>query len=330
MKQLILLALMTLAASTAAGQMVTDSPIIPSSSSPQQIIVPEFVESLAPQAASRVTIRYYDPKAEVRSIGVPIQVGDRSILGLSQRYTLPVTSGFLDSIQIHFDSSDGKSIFLGITTDLIGNNWSTGKPFHYSYNTYHVAEMNMAGFEKLKNFTIKIPVGHVPVPKEFHIVLRTPQAGFADDTGTFALYGQVHVGRAPLFDSARSGYYFRDTKDKMWSDVLDGLFQVDGQPLGIDFRMSAIVDISTASVTLTGTSESTVYPNPAQHSGLVHVSHSETISSISIRDMLGNEVFKSAGSAADIDLSRSSLAPGVYNVVITSDAGVSSEKLVIQ
>jgi hypothetical protein len=347
MKRLIPLVLTAFLAASASAQSSSEFRLNPipgrtALPTPTVTIVPELVEGptqnaqvpAAALAKNYITLAYYNTNNPTLSVHLPTRLDTVDVMSISQRFTLPTESGILDSVKMHFDSVDGDNLMLHLFKDTIWNGYTGDKPLHYK-NTwpggiFHGAILKMTGFKNYKNFTIKIPLGHVKVPKEFHIGISTAEFGGIAGLSEFTYYGEAHFGRTASLDTSRSGALWTPDHKLYWIDQFDGLFQAEGQPLGMDFHIDAIVDISQADVATTEVNRTAVYPNPVMMNQPLRVSHGDMMSSISLINMLGAEVLNWNGSSNNAELSTAGLAKGIYTLLITTDSGVSSEKVIVQ
>jgi hypothetical protein len=110
---------------------------------------------------------------------------------------------------------------------------------------------------------------------------------------------------------------------------MDNFFSVDGEQVAVNFHMEAYVDAQTGSVARPATSAAAMYPNPVSTNGELNIQHNEQINSIRIVNMLGSEMQSWTGKSSNVKLSTSDLAKGVYNVIVNTENGVTTEKLIV-
>lgn len=299
-------------------------------------ITPELIEasqSATPDAVSRVTIKYWNITDILTPFRIPAVRGDRTVLSISQRFTLPTESGLLDSIRMEFDTCDGRKIMLVVTRDSVSNSISTGLPYHYlqmnETGTIWAATLTMTGFKGKRHFAMKIPIPHVAVPKDFHIILNTMRAAGGNDSSMFAIYGAAHFNRAASLDTSRSGIVWTDSTKMLWADMFDGFFEMNGEPFGFDLMMDAIVDIGQSSVHAERSQRSALYPNPVQPNAAIRIQDESEITSVTIRNMAGSEVFGWRGASTNLELPLTGLGRGIYTTLIRTGKGARSEKLVV-
>lgn len=72
-----------------------------------------------------------------------------------------------------------------------------------------------------------------------------------------------------------------------------------------------------------------MFPNPVGTGSTLNIEHNEQINSVRIVNMLGNEMQSWTGKSASVKLSTSELSTGVYNVIVNTENGVTTEKLIV-
>jgi hypothetical protein len=283
-------------------------------------------------AQTQTTLSNYNierPKVWIEAPGVQ---GDVAYTGLGERFTLAAETGYLDSIRIHFDSVSGDIIQIGIFKDIVTTN---------ERGTFHLAdysffgliaryELDISAMQDLRDFWVTFPTDHIEVPKEFHVGIgANPLSSGSDEyTSMFRLMGEPHYGQNPTIDS-RSDILLTQDFVNFTTDVFDGFFTSGGRPLGMNFHIDAVVEQTVSSVKREVATALNVFPNPALPNGALHVTGAEGIISIQIYDVLGNEVMRQVGSDGE-PLTLPSLSAGVYSLIVRSDAGTHSQKLIIQ
>lgn len=87
----------------------------------------------------------------------------------------------------------------------------------------------------------------------------------------------------------------------------------------------------TSSITPKTTNNLSIYPNPAQSSATLQTTNGEEIENITIKDVLGKEVYtqKTINQNA-ITLSLSHLPKGCYFVTVETQKGLSTQRLILQ
>jgi hypothetical protein len=275
------------------------------------------------------TISYYDITKPAVWIENPGVQGDKAYTGFGQRFTLNSSSGYLDSIRIHFDSVSGDVLQVGVFRDYIGET---------SRGTFHLADYSFTGLlarteidltdlDSLRDFWVTIPMEHLAVPKEFHIGVGANQITNGSDefTSMFRLMGERHIGQEATLDS-RSDILLTQNFADFTTDIFDGFFNFSGQSLGIDFHIDAVVDENTSSVKHISDLAFVVYPNPATTGSKLHVNGLDATSTIVLYNALGVEVTRWSAGEANAVLNLPDVPPGFYTIA----SGTSTAKLLIK
>ncbi len=104
----------------------------------------------------------------------------------------------------------------------------------------------------------------------------------------------------------------------------------DGRIYFVDYDTNAAyaVDITNVSVA-ERSSDFNVYPNPSNGLVNIHSFDESRINSVKAYDVLGNLVYDSAENTSRVQLDLTKLNAGVYQLIINSNRGVISEKLIL-
>jgi len=111
--------------------------------------------------------------------------------------------------------------------------------------------------------------------------------------------------------------------------IMDNAFNVPTEPAAVNFVMEAYVSVETGSVARPATASAAMFPNPVAVNGMLNIQHNEQINSVRIVNMLGNEMQAWTGKSTNVQLSTSALSAGVYNVIVNTENGVTTEKLIV-
>lgn len=281
--------------------------------------------------AEDIKLSYYDSTRSSAILEVPFVNGSTVAVGMGQRFTHPNELAYLDSVRVHFDAVDGDKLLLVIFRDTIVN--TGGSDLHYANTgtTGELArlELELEGLLGLKDFWHTIPIPHVKVPKDFHVMLFPIQTSPDEFSSKFWILGAMHVGRSAS-SSSRSDVMITSDLITYTPQLLDGFYTYIGNPLGIDLHMDAFVDVTSSSVAQGDRDAAGVHPNPAIAGHTLTIKHSDRIRSLSLVNTLGAEVRETSGLSTEAKLQTTGLARGVYTLLITTERGVISQKIIVQ
>jgi hypothetical protein len=292
-----------------------------------------MVSAQQPQQEN-VKLSYYDALNPQISVLAPEVYGTVALVALSERFTLPKAQAYLDSVRIHFDGVEGERVVVRIHRDTL---ISINGVDHHFINisptaTIYSGEFSIEEIAEQRGTWLTVPLPHVKVPQEFHVVIYGMQTGPQDFSSRFWLLGDRFYDQPPTLNS-RSGYFASTNPDDLadiYPGLMDGFFTLNGLPIAIEFHIEAFVDVTSSSVKERDLPHVTVYPNPIPSNAQLHISHQSIINAVRITNMLGDEVLRWEGNSMNLSLSLSTLTAGTYNVLIDTRDGVVLEKFIVQ
>lgn len=280
-----------------------------------------------------LSISYFEPNAPTLSWIAPANWSPLIMTGFTERITLPTDSGFVDSVQIVFDSTGGDSIAVLLDPDTViltpvGYDHLDEGIFNLSASPYATAFIHPAALNGSHNATVVFP--HVAVPKNFHVGL-VPHLTSTTVFSFFYLRGDTETTRVRTVDNCHSTFIaFNPSLNQYESGVVDGNLTPAGytSPLYSNFYISAFVSTSASSVSAENNSPSiSLYPNPAttfiQFQGLGNGTNVELL------DVLGHIVL-SEQVVGNNKLDISGLRPGRYEALVHTANGLLTVPVVIQ
>jgi hypothetical protein len=341
MKHLLLLLLGLSMAGTASAQTVSglELPTAKIADDRSWSITANADRAPASPQGENVTLTYWDPNGTLAPWQAAWQPDPNNanfvVLGYGQRFTLPTETGFLDSLHIQImqvvEDVSGGAFNIFITKDEIVPSQKGGPDQHLPVLTtdgvISSAGVPAAVFQGATNVNLTLKTDHVEVPKEF-FVFMTPAVIGNTYSCRFVIPGETKTGVATTTENSRSVIFYRNGATP-FLEVMDNFFQVSGQNVAVNFGIDAFVDVEAGSVARTSTSAATMFPNPVASSGTLNIQHNEQINSIRIVNMLGNEMQSWSGKSTNVKLSTSDLAKGIYNVIVNTENGVTTEKLIV-
>jgi hypothetical protein len=344
MKQLLLLLLLLSLAGTASAQTVTVSPIsreaiaVDPSWTLSQDMKPFPIAAANPQGED-LKLSYFNADGTIIPWQAAWQPDPNTpafiVAGYSQRFTLPTQSGFLDSIHIVFsqviEDVAGGQINVFIVKDEVVEPTGAGIDKHLPELTQTgilaSAALPAAAFAGVQNITLTLKTNHLEVPQHFHVFL-SPSVINNTYSARFVIPGDVKENTPTTTENSRSTFlYFNNTNP--FIDLMDNFFQVSGNDVAVNFAMEAFVNVETGSVASNLTTPAAIYPNPVAINGMLTIEHPEQIASVRVVNMLGAEMQSWSGKSSSVQISTASLPAGVYNVIVNTENGVTTEKLVI-
>lgn len=304
-----------------------------------ELAVPQIVTSKA-QAASpwlaappTVHLAYYDMQKPSGAWAVPVNYGQFQTMGLAQRFTLPTTSGYLDSITIFLDTIVGSEIGVLIARDTLFET-APGEYFHLIdifSDRQPYAEQTIVASALPVDGSVTLRFDHLQVDKNF-FVLVVPKIENNTFVSGFGLRMEIEPVRERNTENSRSAMLAQLPGGQILSSIFDGVFQIAGADslLYGQFYIDAFVDTTQPlkHVAMNGQlSELQLYPNPVRSGeALTFGKRTEPVSKVQIYDLLGREVH----SSVDLnEISTNGLTPGSYIVVVTLDGQRHEAKLVV-
>ncbi|HET6512822.1 MAG TPA: T9SS type A sorting domain-containing protein [Candidatus Kapabacteria bacterium] len=291
-------------------------------------------EATAP-AAQLTTLRNYDP--DVTAVALPATPGVHSgfnvaFVGFSQQFILPASTGFLDTLKVRFQAVGGDKLQILVFQDTLVE--SQGFTFHsMNYTPWGFIggiELNLAGLTSLQDFTVNFPMGHLALPERFHVLIGANQVTGNNYSSQFSILAEPHTDRtAPSLATTTNALLTADFT-AFSPAPLDGFFALAGENIGVDLWIDAVVDLEAALVDRVATTPAAMYPNPVSASNMLKIEHNEMISSVRVVNMLGNEVLGWDGMRKVVELSAAGLAKGVYHVIVNTENGMTTEKLIVE
>jgi hypothetical protein len=276
-----------------------------------------------------IQLSYYDSTRPTVSLEVPFLNGSVVAVGLGQRFTHPNNFAYLDSVRVHFDSVDGDKLLVVVYRDTVIN--SSGTDLHYATEAGELAqlELDLEGLTEQKVFWVTIPMPHVKVPSDFHVMILPVQISADEFSSTFWMLGERQFDRAASSGSRSDVMVSLDLVDYKPA-LLDGYYNYLGNPLGVDLHMDAFVDITSSSVPESRVSTASVFPNPVVRNGILHVEERTPISLIRVCNMIGTEMLRWEGLISNVEIPLRALTPGAYQVLINHEAGLTTAKISVR
>jgi hypothetical protein len=292
------------------------------------------VETKSRPLAENLKLEYYDETLQQIGWQAPVDYGGLVAFTYGQRMTLPTDNGFVDSVRLNFAGAQGEQIGVVLLPDTLFET-SPGQFFHlidifsdrdaYGEAVIPVTSIGQDGW-------VTVPFAHVAVPKNF-FVAAVPMFNGQQFTSAFVLRGDNKPTRVRTTEDSRSAMVGILTQSSQTLTVLmDSLITIDGQtaPAYTDFFIEAYVSNEPASVGDAEMSSAAIYPNPVLAGNTLRISNEQPISSIKLVNALGAEVSSWSGLNATVEMPMTGIASGVYHLLITTDAGVSMEKIIVQ
>ena len=268
---------------------------------------------------------YFDETLPVHDWAFPFAVNPYIIVALGERMTAPTPYGFVDSVTILMDSINVDSASIKIVADSLFQ--TTAGLFHL-INIWRpgtvLATAYIQSSATHRGTYVTIPMPHVRVDQEFHIVIGPSISNNVYNVNYYA--AAVEPVRARTTENARSTFIAGGVvngQQQTLSALFDSVFVLTGTTTAAygDFYAVAYVDTSgTTGVSDQPTSHRPIaissYPNPT--SGETHlrlenqnVSHG---ASLKIYDALGRMVMDASDRLNNgaLSLSMAALSPGVY------------------
>ena len=345
MKKLLLILLGASLAGTASAQTISQTessvsvPVEESIYSLTQIAKPYQPPSAAPQA-DNVRLSYYSPTGTQFAWQGPVQDPNNTAiiyLAYGQRFTLPAEAGTVDSVRIQFgqivQTAAGGQVNILVVRDSLFD-FTPDPDFHLPQiseaGLIGSAAVPAAAVAGLQNFTLTINFNGMPVPKEFFVYVAPSFAG-TSNSSAFTLISEIQTDVVRSTENSRSVVHFLNAATQSESvSVMDNFFSIDGNQVGVNFAIEAFVQTETGSVDRPSTTPAAMYPNPVSASNMLKIEHNEMISSVRIVNMLGNEVLGWDGMRNVVELSAAGLAKGVYHVIVNTENGMTTEKLIVE
>lgn len=345
MKQLLLLLLGLSLAGTASAQTVTPSgdvergisvsepfsmPSVPTASGSEALPL-----SASPMAEN-IKLAYFNPLSQPMLWDAPYQVNQSLVvLQYSQRFTLPSNSGFVDSIRVRFARANGDTIYVFLVKDSLYE--LAAGDFHLmdlvsSGNLYGGIAIPVVLLPQIAVdgwVTIQFP--HIAVPKEFHIMVSPRilvEGSSISATSDLRLVAENSTGTTPATETSRSNFVALTPQGQQLFSM-DNYFSQNGEPVAVNFHMEAYVDVAQGTVAPEASAPARMYPNPIALNGTLTIEHPEQIASVRIVNILGNEMQSWNGMSSNVKLSIPDLPAGVYNVIVNTESGVTTEKLIV-
>lgn len=343
MKKLLPIVLGLALAGTASAQTVTsfEGPATSVQVDPtfklREAVNPPSSESAAP-LADNVKLSYYQDGGTSFNWQAPWQPDPNQqflVLGYAQRFTLPTASGYLDSVRIQINQAgeipagSGGTINFFVVRDSIFQSQS-GPDGHLPLlgDVLVQASVPAAALAGAQNFQVTLNTQHAAVPQNFFVYMRGSFDNTGVPTSAFLIPGEIKNGVEVTTENSRSVFHFITTQGESVG-IMDNFFKINGAPVAVNFLMDAFVDVEAGSVARPEITAAAMFPNPVAVKGSLNIEHSSEISSIRIVNMLGNEMQSWTGKSTSVKLSTSDLSAGVYNVIVTTASGVTSEKLIV-
>jgi hypothetical protein len=337
MQKLLSLLLVLALAGTASAQRVAISNDseggiqIPSTTLQQCIPVMQPAHAAAP-LADDIKLSYYDESAIASGWQAPFAASQSlAVLQYAQRFTLPTETGTLDSIKVRFSQAAGDTVYLYLMEDSVFTLQSGDA--HLPTTVFGGIAIPVQILPQIvdENGWVTITFDHVPVAKNFH-VLAAPRiivdGTSVTPTSSLTVIAENKSGVTPTTESSRSTFVAL-APGGIFNIPMDNYFSVDGTPVAVNFHMQAFVNVETGSVARPSIAAAAMFPNPVASNGTLNIQHNEQIEEIQIVNMLGNAVQSWTGKSSNVKLSTSELPAGVYNVIVTTAKGITSEKLIV-
>lgn len=285
-------------------------------------------------ALEQLTLKYYDetlPTIEWIGEG---QYGPYLLYWIGERMTLPSETGFLDSVSIQIDSLPTDSLFVSIIQDSL---YDIGGGTQYRLiNIFRtgtilaVANIYPQDISRSHPVTIKFP--HVPIPKEFFVVVSSATNQNGQPTNYFFIRGDNKPPRERTADGSRSAGVFIDLQTgNTISAILDGTFILNGQSSAAfsDMYITAYVESTAASAPHTSkhTPSISVFPNPSTN--VITVTTAYPHAMIRIFDALGRAIFTTDCHSTKTQIDVSSISNGFYTLIVESADAINRTTLSI-
>jgi hypothetical protein len=283
---------------------------------------------LPSSALEQAELKYFDQSLPTISwVGEGIY-GPYLLYWMGERMTLPSQSGFLDSVSIQIDSISTDSLFVLIVEDTLYD-VGGGQQFRL-INIFReetiIATANIYPEQVSLNSPVMIRFPHIPVPKEFFVVISSSVNQNGQPTNYFFIRGDSKPPHELTTEVARSAGVFIDLQSgTSISAILDGTFVPNGQTEAAftDFYITAYVDASSTSVEnpITNTSKITVIPNPS--SDHINVSTPFSEGTVHIYDVLGRIVSTTRIDNVNTQIYLRDIPNGTYSLIVGSGNTVS-------
>ena len=300
--------------------------------------VKPFPSSASAPLAETLKLSYYDAQGQVQPWQAPVALNQETfVAAYAQRFTLPTTEGFLDSVKILIggaaevpEGSGGMINILIVAANLI--DFPDPSPDFYLPNLSQAgligsAQLPAAAFAGAQNVWLTLNTQHMAVPQHFFVYVA-PSFGATTNTSVVVLPSEVKFNTPSTMENSRSVIH-TITGAQQSVSIMDNVFNIPTEPAAVNFYMEAFVDVETGSVARPSTSAAAMFPNPVATSSTLNIQHNEHINSVRIVNMLGSEVQSWSGKSASVKLSTSELSTGVYNVIVNTENGVTTEKLIV-
>lgn len=278
---------------------------------------------LPSSALEQVTLKYFDQSLPTLSWLGEGQYGPYLLYWAGERMTLPSQSGFLDSVSIQLDSVSTDSLFVFIAEDTLYD--VGGGQLFRLINIFRdetiIASANIYPEQVSRNAPVMVRFPHIPVPKEFFVVISPSVNQNGQPTNFFLIRGDSKPPRERTTEGSRSAGVFVDLQSGgLISAILDGTFIPNGQTEAAfsDFYITAFVDASPTSVEgpTIETSQIRVFPNPASRHIEVSTPFSE--GDLQMYDMLGRIVSTTRIDNATTHVDLGEIPNGTYWLVVRS------------
>jgi hypothetical protein len=280
-------------------------------------------------------ITYFDASSPINDWVIPSQWGSSVMIGITERMTLPTTTGFVDSVQLTFDQMTGDSIAVVLDPDTVletpvGFYHLDETIFDLSVQSYAVGVLYPNQLHGQQTVTVVFP--HVAVPQNFHVVL-VPSNDGVSFTSSFSIRGDNEPVRTRTTDNAHSTFIVVQGT-QAFSGVIDRNLTPAGDvtPIFSNLDITAFVQTSNSIVSAqpsSPNSEFAVFPNPVATTLNFNLPADIEASNFELRDLLGRVVLREQGpNLHTIDVSH--LGPGRYEAILTTPDGIEATPIIVQ
>ena len=282
--------------------------------------------------AENVKFFYYDDALPTRAWPVPAEFTPLLVVMYGQRVTLERDYGFVDSIRIRLGATQGDSIVVSLMHDTLFE--VADDQFAHLIDIFEegtdYARVTAAMKDTMPGGWLTVHFPHAFVRKEFFVVAEPQINDAGQAVSAFEVIGDVREPAPLTTEGSRSAFVSITPQNFYLSALLDGVVQFDGedQPAYTNFYIEAYVDVTSLSVRSIDEPVVAVYPNPARAGASLEITSKNAVERIEIRNVLGVPVHTSEEAQNEITLPQ--LPAGMYHILITTDAGVTVEKLIVE
>jgi hypothetical protein len=286
-----------------------------------------------PESAD-IPLSYYDPSLATHPWLAASNWGIIDIIAFTERITLPSDSGFLDSVRIVFDAIAGDSVSVGLDPDTViatpvGIYHLDATVFSPTSNDFATAVIYPSKSGS-SDTTVTVAFPHVPVPRNFHIVL-VPSSSSVAFTSSYSVRGDSEVTHLRTTDNCHSTFIgINPSTDQSESGVIDSNLTPAGftSPIYSELYITAFVSSQSSGVSGSSAARSiSIFPDPA--STFINIQGIDGPSTVELLDLLGRPVLSAQiDGEGKLDINR--IQVGRYEAVIHTTNGLITMPLLIQ